>query len=87
MAIGINLGDDDYTEPNIEYVDKMRGLILKRLQEIKKQSDNFPKTSMRWKNLGVYYNVHISEVDFNQMDNEKLLQTFEAVTRRFNAQM
>lgn len=71
----------------------MRTLIEKRLDEIKKLSGGFSKSSMRWCNLNVTINnesFHISEIPdkiWKSINNEQLMNIYERVIRRFFTQM
>jgi len=71
----------------------MRTLIESRLDEIKKISGGFSKSSMRWCNLNVTINnesFHISEIPDNlwkSIDNEQLMNIYERVIRRYFSQM
>jgi hypothetical protein len=63
----------------------MRELILREI-EYYKSRDGFSKSQMRWKN--VYFNKeHISEIDFNSLSDEGLLDAFTHIVRRFYTQM
>jgi hypothetical protein len=71
----------------------MRTLIESRLDEIKKASGGFSKSSMRWCNLNVTINnesFHISEIPDNlwkSISNDQLMNIYERVIRRFFTQM
>ncbi len=70
----------------------MRDLILARLAEIKTREQGFPKATMRWKNFNKTSNgdkndIHISELDFNSLDDTELLFFFERLIRRHYSQM
>lgn len=68
----------------------MRELIEKRLEEIREESRNFSKATMRWCNLNLNVGdetIHISEVKWDVFTDEKLLNVFERVIRRNTTQM
>ena len=70
----------------------MRELILKRILEIKKNSDNFNQNVMRWKNFFVINDddnekIHISKFDFKNLSDEELLKFFELLIRRISKVM
>lgn len=64
----------------------MRKLILDRLEEISVAEQGFTKSLMRWQNFNIK-GVHISEVGFNNLTDEALLDAFERIVKRSNIQM
>lgn len=67
----------------------MRELILKRIHELANANHNFSKDSFRWKSFIVNNDndkIHLSDVDFNTFDDEKLLKIYEKIVRRHYAQ-
>lgn len=61
----------------------MRELILKRIEEFRKQDDGFTKQLMRWRNFEIRNeHIHISKFDFNTCDDEELLSLFERIMRQ-----
>lgn len=76
----------------------MRNLILKRLEEFREDSRDgpdrvaFSKHTYRWnKNFTITlptgHAVHVSEVDFEKLDDETLLTAFERIVTRRGKQM
>ena len=66
----------------------MRELILKRIQEIKKQSNGFEKGVQRWDNFSTGTDKrHISEFNFEELDDVSLCLLFERLIKRFYTQM
>ena len=68
----------------------MRELMLKRIAEFKKNNDDFSKQTMRWKNCNIMIGdeeIHISKVDFESLDDERLLRIFEVLMRRLSKLM
>ena len=66
----------------------MRNLILKRIEEIKTNERGFPKSTMRWDNFSTGIDKrHISEIQFEDLDDNSLVLLFERLIRRVNMQM
>jgi len=66
----------------------MKELILKRIDEIKKKEQGFPKTTKRWDNFTNGTDKrHISEIDFNSLDDTSLVFLFERLIKRYYTQM
>jgi len=68
----------------------MRELILKRIEDIRNTSDNFPISSMRWQHINYNRNdemIHISDLDFNICTDDHLLYLFERILRNYHKQM
>lgn len=66
----------------------MRDLILKRIEQIRKQEQGFPTTTTRWRNFthGTE-NKHLKDVKFEELDDIELLFLFERLIRRYYTQM
>jgi len=66
----------------------MRELMLKRIEEIRKNNRNFPVSEMRWKNFthGIE-NKHLHEVDFESLNDTELLMLYERLIRRISIMM
>lgn len=58
----------------------MKQIMLKRLSEIKEQNNGFSKGLQKWQKF-VIDEIHISEFDFNNINDEKFLDIFERVLR------
>lgn len=56
----------------------MKEKILNRIEELKNQHAGFTKGSMRWKNF-LINDIHISQVDFNTLEDDYLLFVFERI--------
>ena len=66
----------------------MRELIIKRIEEIKNRENNFPKTSMRWKNFTCGdNNIHISIYNFETCPDDELIIIFERLIKKHYAFM
>jgi hypothetical protein len=69
----------------------MRELILKRIEEIRTKEQGFPKSLMRWVNFIVTWGdgseTHISKIDFQSLDDDRLLNLFERIVRVMSKQM
>ena len=69
----------------------MRELILKRIQEFKKNNENFSREMMRWKNFNITWGdgteTHISKMDFESLNDSELLRVFELLMRRLSKVM
>lgn len=69
----------------------MKELIIAKLNEIKEKSGGFSRFgTMRWANI--FFDIagkrkHISEIEFSEVDDEKLLEVFERVVRQCSKQM
>lgn len=64
----------------------MRDKIIVRLEQIRRQEKNFPKSVQRWRNLRIE-DQHVSDLDFDDLTDEELLIAFEKVIRRLYIQM
>jgi hypothetical protein len=64
----------------------LRKLMIERIEGIKKFHSGFPKGTMRWANV-VHENIHISQLDFNTLSDEKLFTLFESVIKKHYTQM
>ena len=60
--------------------------MLCRIEAIKLTEQGFNKNTMRWKSF-VVGDKHISEVNFEAMDDDALLYFFERIVIRAKAQM
>lgn len=58
----------------------MRDLLIKRLKELKDKENNFSKGLMKYNNV-YHNNTHISELNFNTLNNNELLTLFERIVR------
>lgn len=56
----------------------MRKLILDRIEEISIKENGFTKSLMRWQNFSIN-NTHISEVGFNNLTDEGLIEAYERI--------
>ena len=70
----------------------MRELILKRIEEIKAKENGFSKKGlMRWANFIVTWGdgseTHISQIDFQSLDDDRLLNVFERIIKVMSKQM
>ena len=68
----------------------MRQLIEKRLDFIKDHHSGFPKATMRWSHFFVPHDNnkrHISQVEWDELDDEELLSLYERIVRQMNKQM
>jgi hypothetical protein len=93
------LGDSNYTPAKPS--NPMRERVLARIAEFKKENNGFKSNSMRWKlvTYGVTtvashpkygkseVNTHISNVNFEQLTDEQLLEVLEIIIRRHYVQM
>lgn len=64
----------------------MRKNILERIEQIKISEENFNKLSVRWKNF-IIEGKHISEIDFNILDDNQLVSMFESVLFKYYKQI
>ncbi len=64
----------------------MRQIILDRIKGMKFVENNFSKNIYRWRNF-TDSDVHISEVNFENLSDDKLVFLFERLIRRFYTQM
>jgi hypothetical protein len=64
----------------------MKNLILNRIELIKNNSENFSPKFMRWKNA-FYGMKQFSEIDFNELKDEELLDIFELILYKYFKQM
>lgn len=67
-------------------------VIMKRLEDLREASGNFPKDTMRWANVKFDTefqgkNVHVSDLDFRRTTQEELVNIFETVLVRVWRQM
>lgn len=58
----------------------MRELIINRLKTIKSDQSNF--SLIKWESF-YYAGQHISEIDFDKLENVSLLDLFEQVVAKF----
>lgn len=66
----------------------MKELILKRIEEIKNNHQGFKKGTMRWDNFSTGTDkTHISEMNFEELDDNSLLLLFERLIKRHYTQM
>lgn len=69
----------------------MRELIISRLDAMKEKERGFSRiATMRWANVFIDYKgrtTHISDVDWNELSDDQLLDTYERVVRRYYSQM
>lgn len=68
----------------------MRNLIVDRLEEIRNENSNFCKDNIKWKKFNVKMNdseIHISDVDFNDVCNIDLVYLFEKVIKQYSRLM
>jgi len=69
----------------------MRNLIEYRLDYIKDHHSGFPKDTMRWRNFFVDVSederVHISQIQWENLDDEELLSLFERLVRQMSKVM
>ena len=60
----------------------MREDILKRIEEIRLEEDNFSRTSMKWWIFTCGKNkVHISECDFNECSDDELNSIYKRIIK------
>ena len=70
----------------------LREMMLERIESLKKLSGGFSKSTMRWQTFygigkeGVV-NTHISEMDFDALNDDDLLFLFERILQRYYRQM
>mgnify|MGYP003441317521 CR=1 FL=1 len=66
----------------------MRTLMLKRIEEIRKQEQGFPTSITRWRNFthGIE-NKHLKDIIFEELSDNDLLFLFERLIRRCYVQM
>lgn len=64
----------------------MRKSILERIEQIKISEENFNKLSVRWKDF-IIAGKHISEIDFNILDDNQLVSMFESVLFKYYKQI
>ena len=64
----------------------LKELLINRILELKKLFQNFSTSSMRWKNFKIN-NTHISNIDFNSLSEEELLNSFELIIRKCSKMM
>ncbi len=67
----------------------MKKRIIKRLEEIKEKENGFKRGTMRWDGFHVdtENKTHISEIDFNAIQDDLLVILFERIIRRYYTQM
>lgn len=66
----------------------MKNLILKRIEEIRTNENGFKKGTMRWNNFSNGEDKrHISEINFEELDNTSLVLLFERLIKRYYSQM
>lgn len=63
-----------------------RHFILKQIFEIKALENGFSKNTMRWGNVQ-YNGTHISEIDFDALAAEHLVNIFKLIIKRYYIQM
>lgn len=56
----------------------MRELIINRIEEIKINNRGFKKDSFKWRSMHCN-SIHISEIDFNNLSDEKLMSIYESI--------
>jgi len=64
----------------------MKTLLLKRIEEIRISESNFNRDSMCWRNF-THGQKHITEIDFESMNEPDLLFLFERLISRISKQM
>jgi hypothetical protein len=66
----------------------MRELILKRIEEIRKQENGFPTSATRWRDFtnGIE-KKHLKDINFEELPDHELLFLFERLIRRYYTQM
>lgn len=92
-AADLILGDNPIPQPPVP--NPMRELVLARIEDFKKEHNNFPVYSMRWqdvifRSLALDNNAietHISNLKFETLNDADLLEIFEKIIRRHNVQM
>ena len=66
----------------------MREIMLARIEEIRNKEQGFRKGSMRWDNFSHgTVTKHISEIEFEKLDDTSLVFLFERLIRRYYTQM
>jgi hypothetical protein len=66
----------------------IKELILKRVEEIRKHENGFPKGVQKWANFSTGTDTrHISEIDFSLLDDTSLVLLFERLVKRYYTQM
>ena len=69
----------------------MRNLILKRIEEMRRDTGGFSKGKMRWDNFDTRSTTrHISDMNRKELeafDDETLLMFFERLSKKYFAQM
>jgi len=70
----------------------VRDIILARIAEIRRIESNFPKDTMKWRNI--YFGeanstmaTHASLTDFTMLSDDALADSFETILCRFYRQM
>lgn len=56
----------------------MREIMLARIYEIKKYHSGFNNKHLRWRGFKIN-DKHISEIDFNELQDDKLINIFEQI--------
>ena len=70
----------------------LKEMILERIGNIGRLSGGFSISSMRWQNFyglgkdGIV-NTHISEMDFESLNDDDLLFVFERIIKKYYSQM
>lgn len=77
------LGDTDHKQV---FANPMRERLLLRLNNIRKEQKYFLNSTMRWKDIR-HGDVHLSNVNFEDLTDADLLDIYEMIIRRINAQM
>jgi hypothetical protein len=78
------LGDSNYTPE--KQANPMRDRLLLRLENIRKEQKYFLNSTIRWKNA-TYGDVHLSNVNFEELTDAELLDIYEMIIRRLYVQM
>jgi hypothetical protein len=78
------LGDSSYTPEKA--ANPMRDRLLLRLENIRKEQKYFLNSTIRWKNA-TYGDVHLSNVNFEELTDAELLDIYEMIIRRLYVQM
>lgn len=67
----------------------MKQLILKRIEEIRKNENNFSRGLMRWQKPLTHGTItkYADEINFEELSDEELLFLFERIIRRINLAM
>lgn len=56
------------------------------IQEMKVRNNNFSKDTLRWENVFIQ-NKHVSEVNFNLLNDDDLIVAFVMLVTRYARQM